>query len=226
MAEPAAGGQGVAEQDQQSAYRGQQHRNRLQWKGRTQGDGVRVLPPQGPGSDTDPDETGDGHDRRRAEERPSQAELVAEEVHHQHRRGGLAGDPQQHNKIDVAGPFGDEPAEPHRAGALVADELLDPCHGHRADGCVDRRKQSTQQDQCECTRQRCQSVQLSQPVSGRSVVTCRAADGPARAAGPCGRRRPARRPTPREAGAARRTSPSPRPARRGRNPADATRHAP
>ena len=157
VAEAAARCQRVADQDQQPADRGQQHRNRLQRNGRRQRDGVGVLAAEGARPDTDGHEAGHGHDRRGGDQAPLQAQVVVQEGHQQHRRGGLARDAQQHNEIDVARPFGHHPGQPQRARTFVADQFLDARQGHRADGGVDGREQAAQGDQRDRAEQRSES---------------------------------------------------------------------
>ena len=137
---PRPGCQRITQHHQQPADRHQQPRNRLQRKHCRQRDGVGVLTAERAWAHPDDDEAGHHHDGGCAEQSPSQPEVVVEEHDQQDGRRDLAGDPQQHHQVDVARPFRHHLGQRHRAGPLVAHQLLNPGQRHRADGRIDRRE--------------------------------------------------------------------------------------
>ena len=154
VAEAATRCQRVADQDEQPADRGEQHRNRLQRKRGHQRDGIGILSAQGTRTDPDRHEADHHHDGGGGDQSPAQAEDFVEVVDQQYGRCDLACDPQQHNEIDVAWPLGHDSGQPDRTGTLVAHQLFDPGHRHRADGGVDCREEPAETDERDRAEQR------------------------------------------------------------------------
>ena len=157
ITETAARGHRVAQQHQQPADRGQQNGDELQRQRSEQRDRVGVLPAEGARTDSHHDEVDHGHDRRRRDQPPGHTEIVGDIGHEQDGGANFAGNPKQHNKIDVARPIAKHTGQARGARPLVANQFLQAGNGHRVDSGVDRGEQSAGGDECEQTDKRCQT---------------------------------------------------------------------
>ena len=125
VAETLAGGERVAQQDQQLGQGAEDPGQAGHHRGGGQRDGFGVLAAQGARRDADDHVADQDHDHGGD---GVGAALVAEEVDEEqrgdHRGDHLAAQPEQQEQVEVAGRVGDDGLQAHRAAPPLTDELL------------------------------------------------------------------------------------------------------
>ena len=149
LAEAAAGGDRVADQDQQPRERAEDGGDDVERRRGGERDAFRVLAAQGARGDPDHHEGDDQHDRDRGggggPERTAPG--VADQLGDDHRRRDLAEQPEEERGVEVADRVGQQDRQPARSGPPLGQHLVGARPGGGRQGGVGRREEPGEDDQ-------------------------------------------------------------------------------